>query len=232
MFTIVNVVHKMTIVKTRSRARAARTQEILEAALGIVEHDGLEALTIARLAAAMGWSVGAAYRYFASKDALLAALHGRVVTAYDAALVAEVLAPADRALDTVARVAAHYRRWLLARPGAHRLVAQTIADPRVLLPDAEGRRVLAEVRPVLVRLGALLARAAAEGDLAAGAVDRRVVVFWSAVNGALSSEKLLRFESSLRGDVILRDTVRALLVGWGARGAAADRAIARMEDGP
>lgn len=55
----------------RARKREARRQEMLEVAMGIVERDGLEGLTIARLANALDAAVGALYRYFPGKDALL-----------------------------------------------------------------------------------------------------------------------------------------------------------------
>jgi len=58
----------------RARKRIARIQEMLEVARNIVAQHGLEALTIAKLAKELDAAVGALYRYFPSKDALLLSL--------------------------------------------------------------------------------------------------------------------------------------------------------------
>lgn len=67
-------VHKANggeVLSRRARKREARRKEMLTVAMDIVERDGLEGLTIARLADALDAAVGALYRYFPGKDALL-----------------------------------------------------------------------------------------------------------------------------------------------------------------
>lgn len=64
-----------TIRKKPRQARAEATMEaIVEAAAQILERDGEEAATTARIAERAGVSIGTLYQYFADRDAVLAAL--------------------------------------------------------------------------------------------------------------------------------------------------------------
>ncbi|MFT7579966.1 MAG: AcrR family transcriptional regulator, partial [Myxococcota bacterium] len=58
----------------RAQRRETRKQEMLDAAMGIVLDEGIEALTIARIAARLDAAVGALYRYFPGKEALIVGL--------------------------------------------------------------------------------------------------------------------------------------------------------------
>jgi len=62
-----------------SLSRAA----VVDAALAIADAEGLEALTIRRLAADLGAAPMALYRYFANKDELVTSLFDRVISEYD-----------------------------------------------------------------------------------------------------------------------------------------------------
>ena len=58
----------------REKRREATIERIVDTALHLLETEGYEGLTIQRLAKELGYAVGALYRYFRSKDALLVAL--------------------------------------------------------------------------------------------------------------------------------------------------------------
>ena len=65
----------------RAERRASRREEVLVAAMRLVAEEGLDALTIQRIAGAIGASVGGLYRYYDGKDALLTALQQRAIAA-------------------------------------------------------------------------------------------------------------------------------------------------------
>ncbi|MCA9555215.1 MAG: helix-turn-helix transcriptional regulator, partial [Myxococcales bacterium] len=69
-----NMVHTEPRPRTPAARREARRQAIVDEALALVTEGGFEALTLQRLAGRLGYAVGALYRYFPSKEALLAAL--------------------------------------------------------------------------------------------------------------------------------------------------------------
>src|SRR3954451_14909168 len=58
----------------RERLRAQTFQEIEESSFAIIDADGVHALSIAALARSMAMSAPAVYRYFPSRDALVAHL--------------------------------------------------------------------------------------------------------------------------------------------------------------
>ena len=59
----------------RERGRQEMRAAILEAAGDLVEVDGIDGLTIRAVAQAVGYSPGALYEYFDSKEAILKALY-------------------------------------------------------------------------------------------------------------------------------------------------------------
>src|SRR5688500_2816121 len=64
MIHFVNVVHEFV---PHARRREDKTHAVLDAAMRLVVADGLEALTLQRVAAELGLVTTAIYRYFASK---------------------------------------------------------------------------------------------------------------------------------------------------------------------
>lgn len=71
----------MSSTSTPARGRPARIDPVrtVETALDLLDRSGLEALTMRRLADAMGVQAGALYRYFATKQDLLTAMAERML---------------------------------------------------------------------------------------------------------------------------------------------------------
>ncbi|MDQ3038107.1 MAG: TetR/AcrR family transcriptional regulator, partial [Myxococcota bacterium] len=140
---------------SRERRREATSERILEAAERILESEGSDALTMQRLAAELGHTVGATYRYFESKDAIVAALQRRVIESLGddlEAALARYEAGSPRAsklgaLTRVALVARVYASLGQRRPTHARLLMTMLADPRNVLPAGVGEaNVAAAVR--------------------------------------------------------------------------------------
>ncbi|MFD3437042.1 TetR/AcrR family transcriptional regulator [Streptomyces sp. NPDC058685] len=72
----------MSNPSTRTRGRPPRLDQArtVETALDLLDEAGLDALTMRRLADAMGVQAGALYRYFATKQALLTAMAERMLS--------------------------------------------------------------------------------------------------------------------------------------------------------
>lgn len=121
----------------RARLRAQTLAEIKEHALAQVAEAGADALSLSAIARAMGMSGPALYRYFDSRDALLAVL---VADAYDdLAARLEVSAAAARRRTPVARfraMADAYRDWALAHPHRYRLALGTSYGSGRFAPEA------------------------------------------------------------------------------------------------
>lgn len=100
-------------VSRRERLRLQTLQEIEDASFAIIDADGVHALSVAALARSMAMSAPAVYRYFPSRDALLAHL---VSLSYQQLATAMAHAAADSRRAPRARVrllVAAYRDWAL-----------------------------------------------------------------------------------------------------------------------
>ena len=215
----------------RERRHDENLRRITAAAMRMVEEGGLEALSVNKLAALVDYTPGALYRYFGSKDALLAALVLQVL--------GDVRAHVDRAMAALgakatplARVMAIVRGYgEFARATPHRfgLLAMTMADPRVLLnePTAAGPVAIAAIA-AMQSLADALADAATAGQLSPGPAAERTVAVFALLQGVLQLHKQARFAPDVLNTTHLTVFgVRALLVGWGATPRAVDAAVAR-----
>lgn len=100
-------------VSRRERLRAQTIREIEDSSFAIIDADGVHALSIAALARSMAMSAPAVYRYFPSRDALIAHLvtlsYQQLATAMSQAAEGTKRAPRTR----VRLLVAAYREWAL-----------------------------------------------------------------------------------------------------------------------
>jgi TetR/AcrR family tetracycline transcriptional repressor len=102
--------------KTKRGAGLSR-EKILEAAVGVVDAEGLDALTMRRLAEELGVEAMSLYRYVESKDDLLDGLHATILAELE---VPDLKGPWREVLRELARA---FRRTLAAHPKALLLFA-------------------------------------------------------------------------------------------------------------
>jgi AcrR family transcriptional regulator len=97
----------------RERLRAQTLREIEDTSFAIIDADGVHALSIAALARSMKMSAPAVYRYFPSRDALVAHLvslsYGQLAAAMNASVEGSRRAPRAR----IRLLVAAYRDWAL-----------------------------------------------------------------------------------------------------------------------
>jgi AcrR family transcriptional regulator len=120
-------------VKTEPEIREPLTRErIVEAALRVMDADGLEAVTMRRLGRELGVEAMSLYNHVEDKDALLRGALARVLSEFEL--------PQDPDLDWIERVrqmARTFRELLLRHPGVIPLLSEKsgpITDPRALVP--------------------------------------------------------------------------------------------------
>lgn len=212
----------------RARRHDANVTRILEAAMDLVAEGGLEALSMARLAAAVDYTPGALYRYFGSKDALLAQLVAQILEEVHAFLArAEAALPAGSfPLTRVFALAQGYRAFARERPHSFGLLAMTMAEPRVLLPQAAHAQPVTErVLATLELLAQALGDAVGAGQLEDGDVAERTLCLFATLQGLLQLHKQARFAPGvLELDRLVPTGTRTLLIGWGGKPRAVDAA--------
>jgi AcrR family transcriptional regulator len=232
----------------RTRKREARRHHLLDLAADLVEHEGIDGLTMAALAEAADYATASLYTYFSSRSALLAALQQRAletlrevadeaVIRWDGALEAATPTPTVR-VAALARLAA-FSELFLDAPDAHphefRLQQQLLVtrdgeemeDAATIVPAAMAvldvpRRLLADA----TALGALDAPAPTTDPLGQpldGALVR-TLAWVVALNGALLTDNLATGLPAT-GAAIGRQLTASLLRGWGADADELDEAI-------
>ena len=209
--------------------RAGRREQILDAAMALLEREGFAALTVTRLAAELGQSLGALYRHFPGKAGLLVALQlrgiGGLRREVDAALAAErkrlVSKRAPARVAALALVLAALRPFVEGwrrDPTRHRLLDGLLSAPDLLLEDHELREVNAALAPLLEAVAAALEAAVSVGALEPGDGELRARVLWAALHGLDHLRKRDRGEPKrLRSPALAAATLEALLRGFGAR---------------
>lgn len=210
----------------RARNRLARHSEYLGAALRIATEEGLEALTMQRLAADVDAAIGTVYTYFPSKGALLAEVQREAI---DRLLGSYLLlrpdvearvADSDPTLAATAHLVAFARFWIASLdtfPQEQLLLQQLMNDSRRAVPDDELGRVLPAILRLLDIARERFDAAVATGALSPGDAMDRTVTFAAALSGVLGVGKLDRWEvEMLDGRRLARQLVDDLLVGWGA----------------
>jgi AcrR family transcriptional regulator len=184
----------MPELSRRERIRAETLREIREIGARQVDEGGLASLSLNAIAKEMGMSGPALYRYYASRDELLAAL---IVDGY--ADLTRAVENAERDLAAVARA---YRAWALAHPRRYGLLfgerPEGFRDPAEAIAAIQGAMnvivgILAarEAPPAPAALAPALADWAAHREGLAGVdagVLRLGVLFWTRLHGIVSLE--------------------------------------------
>ena len=206
------------------KKRELKSEAILDAATQVLEAEGLDGLTLGRVAAAMGLVPGALYRYYDSKHALLAGLQRRAIAQIgeevQAALGRLPQTPAEdvAALARLLAVARAYGALPATAPRAWHLVSVMLAEPKPLLSAQEAAVSFGILGALLEQVvGALdaaqVGKALAKGDSAA-----RTLAFWGAVHGAAALSKLKLWAPQLpEAPAAALEAATGLLLGWGAK---------------
>lgn len=224
---------KETTPTRRERLRAQTQLEIREHAWEQISADGIEALSLNAVARAMGMSGPALYRYYDSRDELLAALVADAWGSLADAL--EQAARSSRRKEPKARFHAlgvAYRAWALERPHRYKLALETHYGSGRFAPDStlpQAGRSMVVVLDAIMDLGPLPAARlgsirALDSELvrwrdsrglrtdAGPAALELALLTMARVHGVVSLELTGTFESmALDGALIQRDEINLLL---------------------
>lgn len=207
------------------RRRDAARSRILESAADLVLAEGVDALTMRRVAERADYAVGALYRYFASADALLAAVALQVLDRL-ATTLQTAHKSAATPLDALCAMVDAYCRFAVADPHGFALISSLVSDRRFLVSDAENvSTITLAVGRALQPVQAALEAAEAAGQLSAGDAPatslERAFALFAAVQGALLLDKLARRAPGLfDADATARLVATSMFIGWGAPAAA------------
>ncbi|WP_436793693.1 TetR/AcrR family transcriptional regulator [Actinospongicola halichondriae] len=217
-------------VGARERNRLARHREYLRAALHLVFEEGLDALTMQRLATEVGASVGSVYTYFPSKGALLAEVQREAIERLAASAlvlsgdVDRVVAGRSADVAHLAPIVAFGRFWLTASatyPEEMQLLMLLLSDVSETVPAEEGGRVVPAALRLLGLAEARLSAATHAHHLDDGDAWSRTIALAASLTGCVQLAVVERWDPDLLSPGAAGRTVLdALLLGWGADPAA------------
>jgi len=238
----VNVIHFMNMVHAliqplsrRERKRSARIEGIVDAAMRVATEEGLAQVTTHRLAKELDLAVGALYRYFPSKDAIIEAMQKRALEDYGDILrdamksvrgwVVTQEVPAPELVEILA-IGLRYQRLVKSHPQHFHLNNQVMGNPDNVLPGQEGDRVVAVMMRLFEDLSSPVARAQEAGLINAD-VDPldRVILFWSSLRAILGVSKLEAHDAVIRGESLFVEMMLTMLRGFGADSEALSSAL-------
>ena len=195
------------LVKAR-RARSAPAREavrerLCDAAAKLIVAEGEAALSMRRLAAEVGCSAMAPYRYFADKEALIAAIRtaafGRLADALDGV--------AADGRHRAADIGEAYVRFARENPAAYKLMfdlaqPDEAAYPELAAAAARAREAMAGYVRELVEAGVLVGDPVALG-----------FVFWAAIHGLVVLDLAGRIPADPGFETLRRTVLGALMRG-------------------
>ncbi len=213
-------------VPSQSR-REGRLHELQEAALALILEEGVAAFSVHRLAERVGFTPGALYRYFRSRDELLAAVQLEVLEGFEAFLrAARALGKEEAPLRRLVLLCRAYQSLKQVDPRRFQLISSLVSAPEPLLDDAPAKQALERAMGLLALLADELEQARGEGALDDGEPMRRALVTWSSLQAVLDREKLARLlPEHFDVTALSRELLRALLLGWGADAEALEDAL-------
>jgi AcrR family transcriptional regulator len=115
----------------RERARREMRAAIIEAARQIIVDQGVDALTVRSVATRLGYSAGALYEYFASKEAILVALYFESEDGMDRAIAGatDELPAGTSPVEALIAIGHAYRRHALDHAELYRMAFETFKTP-------------------------------------------------------------------------------------------------------
>jgi AcrR family transcriptional regulator len=192
----------------RPRAHNEQTaSNLLEAAERIVDAEGLDRLSVRRVANDVGVTTRAVYSLFGSKDALVVALGARAFDLLKEAIDA-LPTTSDPASDLVEAGAGVFRRFALDHPALLRIGVLQHG-----VSDELARQFSGAVDPVLDSLWGRVTRLAGNGQLGSREVADAAWAFHAVCEGLVTLELGGTFPRS-RGESVWRDALGALVSGW------------------
>lgn len=196
----------------------------------MAEKDGLSALTVHGLAAALELTPGALYRYFESKDGFFFELQDHVQRKVFDLVRGERKVwdargdGASGALYRLLEAARFYLRLRRIRPRYANLLEMILGDPRPLA-QAGNPAVASSAAALFGELESLFEAAEAAKALPRGERREKTLAYWAALHGATGLRKLENVEPGLKTpEHYGMRMAETLLLGWGADPAELDKA--------
>ena len=184
-----------------------KREEILDAAMRLFETDGIGAVSFRKLAAELGCSYVAPYRYFQNKADLVAGLRERTYRWMGEAMSA-AMRPEASALNQLHDLALAYVETALARPSRYALLFD-LSQPGT--PTAEMAAAREQAFSICTRV---VSTAEAKGELQLNFDPLTVAhLFWAGMHGIVALNLAGQFVMGRSVEQLVQPLIRTLIKG-------------------
>lgn len=191
--------------------RHERVARLHRATLEHISREGVRGLRLTTLARELGYTTAALYRYYPSKEALIAGVQKHTLTLMHQALSRMIEeAQLESALAKVLLCAHFYSRYAQGSPASFALNSGIFSHPHQVLHGEQRQEILSVMQRLLEMIQAQLNLAGLSRtdphDLS------RALCFWSALYGVILTHKY-------REDFLIPspdELAQTLCIGWGA----------------
>lgn len=182
-------------------------EDIISAAMRLFESEGIEAVSFRRIAAELGCSYTAPYRYFPNKAALVTGLRERTYRWMETCLTASIV-PETSPLTQLGDLAQAYIRAGLDRPSRYALLFDLSQEG---VPSAALQAARRDAFYVCVRVVEAVERSG-ELRLKADALTT-AHLFWAGAHGVVSLQLAQQFELGRRVEQLIPRMIQTLIEG-------------------
>jgi|UPI0005C243BE AcrR family transcriptional regulator len=196
-----------------------RRSDILETAMTLFERDGLDGVSLRKVAAAMGCSYTALYRYFPSKDSLITAMRAQAFRWMEAEML-KVIRASNRPMTQLQRLAEAFIRAGIRCPQRYALMFFRLPEPEDGPASLELKAAKRDALDVCTRT---VAAADAAGELQLS-VDPLTAshLFWAGAHGLVALDVAGQFVMGRSVDDLVAAMITTLLRGIESTEAASD----------
>jgi len=217
------MIHEVVDKKPKQKRREAKEKNILDMSMKLILENGLAGFSINRLAAELDYTPGALYRYYPSRDAIIAELEAMVIWDFQRYFretfpEAEKLSiePEDEPVLKLILLSELYLAVSILEPAKYYLITAIIADSRVLVNDHEAEKVRDALLPLLSDVSRLFSQVQVYGLFNSGNSFERSIIYLSVIQGVLQLKKIKRLAGSLfELNSIYFSAIETLFSGWG-----------------
>ena len=185
-------------------------EKLVDAAERLFAQHGLEAVTMRQLAAELGVSPMTPYRYFADKEAILAAVRTRAFTRHAEALELAFEGGGANTVERANAVGRAYLDFALSHPEAYKLMfdlkpPHDAAYPELVAAGARSRATMTAHLKAMIDAGVLKGDPNLIGHM-----------FWSALHGAIQLQLAGLLAPPLDAERLSGEIMRTLWIGLNA----------------
>lgn len=217
--------YEKTLKKTGQRRREAKEKNILDTAMKMISENGIDNFSINKLADNLDYTPGALYRYFPSKDSIIAELEINILNEFRDT-IQKAVKYCEQNLNNYENILPIIKLRLIVNiylfisveiPEKFYFINTLFSDTRAMIKDSEAVKVTGSVISLIMEIGRIFTECENKKLLNKGNIIERTIIFVSSLQGILQLSKLRRINPNIfTVEKLIDNYVISILSGWGS----------------